>query len=194
MSDLKARRLDEIKDWRSAFRSFNIVSDNVEPAMRQRDEMVEIIDDLLSFMDTPEVSVNNRVIFQVGYNSYLLAEHVRVIDIAMLVRALDGALELGWDDTLKDDKEAPNVQIRVVPREAIKAPVPVIDDAATHIPTEEIDQLTKHKFVPLDGDPEFCGVDGCHNMMSDEVHDVTEPIKPEDEVSPGGIDSATANE
>lgn len=123
MSDLQARRLDEIKDWRSAFRSFNIVSENVEPAMRQRDEMVEIIDDLLSFMDTPEASLNNRVIFQVGYNNYLLSEHVRVIDVAMLVRALDGAIELGWDDTLRADKEVTTVQIRIVPRESIKAPV-----------------------------------------------------------------------
>jgi hypothetical protein len=165
MSTLEVRRVDEIKAWRE---NYNISDTN------EAREMAEMIDDLISFLDTPEASVNNRVVFQVGYNSYLLSEHVRVIDVAMLVRALDGAVELDWNDKLKDDKEPPKVEIRIVPQASIMASTQAPDDSPTHIPSEEIDQLTlaRHEFQPMDDDPEYCKVDGCHNLQSDDIHDL----------------------
>jgi len=161
MRNIETRRIDEIRDWRSAFRPFNIVPDNTGPAQIQRDEMVEMIDDLLTFLDPKESSLNDRVVLSISYNNYLLSESMTAQDVATVLRFFDTTQELDFQNTLTKDR--PKIEIRLVPRDQIK-------------PLVEVEPLPKHQFQPMEDDEEYCGVDGCHLSANDEIHDWTPPV------------------
>lgn len=121
---------------------------------------------------------NERVILQINYNSYLLPNNLTAEDVATLIRLFDGVEGIGYSNEV--DGESPKVEIRLIPQAEIKypgekeAPAGTITETYTPVSVPEPDQpkLTKHQFTPLDGDEEFCGIDGCHQMRSDEIHDV----------------------
>lgn len=120
MRNIEVKRIENIRDWRSAFRPFRLSADNVGPAEIQRDEMVEMIDDLLTMLEPKETSLNDRVILSIGYNHYLLSESMTAQDIATLIRFFDTCLEIDYQSVVSIDR--PKIEIQLVPRDQIKMP------------------------------------------------------------------------
>lgn len=133
--------------------------------IRDQGQPVEVLAESLLTKD--------RVVLQINYTSYLLSETMTSQDIVTLLRFFDSVQELNYDNEITDKRS--NVEIHMVPRDKIKMPIDpdaVIPFTQAEVTRDDSDQkLNRHAFQPMEGDEEYCGVEGCHLTQSDDIHD-----------------------